>query len=65
MTVQRRRQKFTVGQYHQMFESGILTERDRVEGRLGRCDFGVFRWWVEPRIFIIQNAKTVVHRCVR
>jgi Uma2 family endonuclease len=31
MTVQILRKKFTVGQYHQMIESGILTERDRVE----------------------------------
>jgi Uma2 family endonuclease len=31
MTVQILRKKFTVGQYHQMIESGILTDRDRVE----------------------------------
>jgi Uma2 family endonuclease len=31
MTIQILRKKFTVGQYHQMIESGILTERDRVE----------------------------------
>jgi Uma2 family endonuclease len=31
MTVQILRKKFTVGQYHQMIESGILTARDRVE----------------------------------
>lgn len=31
MTVQILRKKFTVGQYHQMIESGILTEGDRVE----------------------------------
>lgn len=31
MTVQTLRKKFTVGQYHQMLESGILTDRDRVE----------------------------------
>lgn len=31
MAVQILRKKFTVGQYHQMIESGILTERDRVE----------------------------------
>lgn len=31
MSVQILRKKFTVGQYHQMIESGILTERDRVE----------------------------------
>ncbi len=31
MTVQILRKKFTVGQYHQMIVSGILTDRDRVE----------------------------------
>ncbi|MGB0563476.1 MAG: Uma2 family endonuclease [Spirulinaceae cyanobacterium] len=31
MIVQLRHKKFTVGQYHHMIESGILTERDRVE----------------------------------
>lgn len=31
MTVQILRKKFTVGQYHQMIESGILSDRDRVE----------------------------------
>lgn len=31
MTVQILRKKFTVGQYHQMIESGILTDRDHVE----------------------------------
>jgi Uma2 family endonuclease len=31
MTVQILRKKFTVGQYHQMIESGILTDCDRVE----------------------------------
>lgn len=31
MTVQILRKKFTVGQYDQMIESGILTDRDRVE----------------------------------
>lgn len=31
MAVQILRKKFTVGQYHQMIESGILTDRDRVE----------------------------------
>jgi Uma2 family endonuclease len=31
MTVQILRKKFTVGQYHQMIESGVLTESDRVE----------------------------------
>lgn len=31
MTVQILRKKFTVGQYHQMIETGILTDRDRVE----------------------------------
>jgi Uma2 family endonuclease len=31
MTVQLLRRKFTVKQYHKMFESGILTEDDRVE----------------------------------
>jgi Uma2 family endonuclease len=31
MTVQILRKKFMVGQYHQMIESGILTDRDRVE----------------------------------
>jgi Uma2 family endonuclease len=31
MTVQILREKFTVGQYHQMIESGILTDRDHVE----------------------------------
>jgi Uma2 family endonuclease len=31
MVVQILRKKFTVGQYHQMLESGILTDRDRVE----------------------------------
>jgi Uma2 family endonuclease len=31
MTVQILHKKFTVGQYHQMIESGILTDRDRVE----------------------------------
>lgn len=31
MTVQILRKKFTVGQYHQMIESGILTDRDRIE----------------------------------
>lgn len=31
MTIQILRKKFTVGQYHQMIESGILTDRDRVE----------------------------------
>lgn len=31
MTVQILRKKFTVGQYQQMIESGILTDRDRVE----------------------------------
>ncbi|MGP1386461.1 MAG: Uma2 family endonuclease [Thainema sp.] len=31
MTVPILRKKFTVGQYHQMIESGILTDRDRVE----------------------------------
>jgi Uma2 family endonuclease len=31
MTVQILRKKFTVGQYRQMIESGILTDRDRVE----------------------------------
>jgi Uma2 family endonuclease len=31
MTVQILRKKFTVGQYHQMIEFGILTDRDRVE----------------------------------
>ncbi|MBE9078966.1 Uma2 family endonuclease [Romeria aff. gracilis LEGE 07310] len=31
MTVQILRKKFTVEQYHRMIESGILTERDRVE----------------------------------
>ncbi|NEO85330.1 MAG: Uma2 family endonuclease [Spirulina sp. SIO3F2] len=31
MTVQILRKKFTVGQYHQMIESEILTDRDRVE----------------------------------
>ncbi len=31
MPVQILRKKFTVGQYHQMIESGILTDRDRVE----------------------------------
>jgi Uma2 family endonuclease len=31
MTVQVLRKKFTVGQYHQMIESGILTDRDHVE----------------------------------
>jgi len=30
MTVQILRKKFTVGQYHQMIESGILTDRDRL-----------------------------------
>lgn len=28
MTVQILRKKFTVSQYHQMIESGILTDRD-------------------------------------
>jgi len=28
MTVQILRKKFTVGQYHPMIESGILTDRD-------------------------------------
>jgi Uma2 family endonuclease len=31
MAVEILRKKFTVGQYHQMIESGILTDRDRVE----------------------------------
>jgi len=31
MAVQILRKKFTVGQYHQMIESGILSDRDRVE----------------------------------
>ena len=31
MAVQILRKKFTVGQYHQMIETGILTDRDRVE----------------------------------
>ena len=31
MTVQILHKKFTVGQYHQMIETGILTDRDRVE----------------------------------
>ena len=31
MAVQLLRKKFTVGQYHQMVETGILTDRDRVE----------------------------------
>lgn len=31
MTVQILRKKFTVHQYHQMIETGILTDRDRVE----------------------------------
>lgn len=31
MTVQILRKKFTVGQYHQMIESGILTDQDHVE----------------------------------
>ena len=31
MAVEILRKKFTVGQYHQMVETGILTERDRVE----------------------------------
>lgn len=31
MAIQILRKKFTVGQYHQMIESGILTDRDRVE----------------------------------
>lgn len=31
MAVQILRKKFTVEQYHQMIESGILTDRDRVE----------------------------------
>jgi Uma2 family endonuclease len=31
MAVEILRKKFTVGQYHQMVESGILTDRDRVE----------------------------------
>ncbi|MGB3495129.1 MAG: Uma2 family endonuclease [Elainellaceae cyanobacterium] len=31
MTVQILRKKFTVGQFHQMMESGILTDGDRVE----------------------------------
>lgn len=31
MTVQILRKKFTVGQYHQMIESGMLTDRDPVE----------------------------------
>jgi hypothetical protein len=29
MTVQILRKKFTVGQYHQMIESGILTDREQ------------------------------------
>ena len=33
MTVQILRKKFTVGQYHQMIESGILSDRDRPHGR--------------------------------
>jgi hypothetical protein len=36
MAVQILRKKFTVGQYHQMIESGILTDRDRVEPNLSR-----------------------------
>ncbi len=31
MTVQLLRKKFSVGQYHQMIESGILTDQDRIE----------------------------------
>ncbi|MFE4105546.1 hypothetical protein [Almyronema epifaneia] len=33
MTVQILRKKFTVGQYHQMIESGILSDRDQTSGR--------------------------------
>jgi len=33
MTVRILRKKFTVGQYHQMIESSILTDRDYLYGR--------------------------------